>query len=536
MRKVFPASAHGEWQLNWRQLSGYSFGGMIGSGWLLSASTAADEAGGHAWIAWVIGGVVMLVIAIVMTELARRWKKDGGLVWWPFMSSGPVVAMITVAAIWIIYALSPASEAAAAVEFGSHWFPWLYSHNTSQDSLTWPGFGVAAALTALLVATSLLALRLITAFTVVASTVKVIVPVIVLVLLIRSGVGTAATYPSSNGSIGNILTTVTSGGVIYTYTGFQAPIDFGGHTRASARSARLSVISPIVFGIILLTLLQVFSVRHGVFGNIGWTGIDYDSPYVRLAAGVAVWHLFLEWLIRIDTIASPLGCGVVFATALSFVINSLVGEDMVPAGVGPQREVASRRWVSWKILVVNFAISMLFLVFLRDWKGLVEESSVIFVFSYAAPSVSLAALILRDSPPGQSLWANTRKLGFSGIMAPLSFVSMTFILYEADFRVLAVSVALVLVMAAILIYRRPVTWKARKEQQFKDSVRLGLLLAGYLCAVAVLCALRQYATSGRAELLCDVLAVVLGLWAFFALVSNSISYMRDYPPPDSEAA
>jgi hypothetical protein len=32
MRKHFTKPAHGEWLLNWRQLSAYSFGGMIGSG------------------------------------------------------------------------------------------------------------------------------------------------------------------------------------------------------------------------------------------------------------------------------------------------------------------------------------------------------------------------------------------------------------------------------------------------------------------------------------------------------------------------
>jgi amino acid transporter len=145
------------------------------------------------------------------------------------MSSGPLVAMITVAAIWIIYALSPASEATAAVEFGSHWFPWLYSPPPSGipvgGQLTWPGFGVAAVLVGLLVATSLLTLRLITSFTVVASVVKVVVPVIVLVLLIRSGfdgsTGKGMEYTSQKSSFSNILTAVTSGGVIYTYTGFR---------------------------------------------------------------------------------------------------------------------------------------------------------------------------------------------------------------------------------------------------------------------------------------------------------------------------
>jgi amino acid transporter len=102
-----------------------------------------------------------------------------------------------------------------------------------------------------------------------------------------------------------------------------------------------------------------------------------------------------------------------------------VGEDIVTAAVGPQREVECRRWVSGKILVVNFVISLLFLLFLRDWNSLVDESCVIFVFSYAAPSVSLFALIRRDLSPGQRTWAKMRELGLPGILAPLSFVLMT---------------------------------------------------------------------------------------------------------------
>jgi hypothetical protein len=80
---------------------------------------------------------------------------------------------------------------------------------------------------------------------------------------------------------------------------------------------------------LLLTLLQVFSVQDRIFGT-EWSGIHFDSPYVGLAATFAIWHLSLEWLLSLDTIASPLACGVVFVAALTFIINSLVGEDMVP--------------------------------------------------------------------------------------------------------------------------------------------------------------------------------------------------------------
>src|ERR1700722_15124877 len=96
----------------------FSFGGVIGSGWLLGPAQVTATAGGWGWLSWLIGGGAGLIIGVGVVGLGRAWGQDGGLAWWPMNSSGPIVALIVVAASWIFYAFNPASEAAAAVEFG----------------------------------------------------------------------------------------------------------------------------------------------------------------------------------------------------------------------------------------------------------------------------------------------------------------------------------------------------------------------------------------------------------------------------------
>ncbi|MBC3841511.1 hypothetical protein GXW82_18145 [Streptacidiphilus sp. 4-A2] len=65
---------------------------MIGSGWLLSPMHAAAAAGPASLLTWVVGGLALVLIALVMVELgatmpvagawcAGRCTPRGG--WWP---------------------------------------------------------------------------------------------------------------------------------------------------------------------------------------------------------------------------------------------------------------------------------------------------------------------------------------------------------------------------------------------------------------------------------------------------------------------
>src|SRR5438270_42711 len=82
--------------------------GGEGTGWAGVEGFAVDGQG-----AGLIGGLVMLVVAGVMVELGTAAPKTGGLIFLPLQSSGPLVAIVAAAGLWIFYAINAASESMA---------------------------------------------------------------------------------------------------------------------------------------------------------------------------------------------------------------------------------------------------------------------------------------------------------------------------------------------------------------------------------------------------------------------------------------
>jgi len=76
------------------QLTAIGFSGVIGSGWLLGAMYAAQLAGPEAIVAWLVGGAALMLIALTMADLGAARPESGGLVRWPYYSSGRLVATI----------------------------------------------------------------------------------------------------------------------------------------------------------------------------------------------------------------------------------------------------------------------------------------------------------------------------------------------------------------------------------------------------------------------------------------------------------
>ena|SRR5215208_4946583 len=57
----------------------FSLGSILGSGWLFGSLLAAQTAGPAAIIAWVLGGLVMLVLALAHAELGGMYPVAGGI-------------------------------------------------------------------------------------------------------------------------------------------------------------------------------------------------------------------------------------------------------------------------------------------------------------------------------------------------------------------------------------------------------------------------------------------------------------------------
>lgn len=94
-------------------------GSIIGSGWLFGAWHASAIAGPAAILAWVIGAVVVLAIALTYAEMGAMFPESGGMVRYARYSHGSLVGSVLIALVVYVMlqvafigALSPASIAA----------------------------------------------------------------------------------------------------------------------------------------------------------------------------------------------------------------------------------------------------------------------------------------------------------------------------------------------------------------------------------------------------------------------------------------
>src|SRR5256885_17109151 len=66
---------------------------LIGSGWLFGSFFAAAAAGTAAIVGWVIGGIAVIILALVHAELGAMYPVAGGTARFPHFSFGSVAGI-----------------------------------------------------------------------------------------------------------------------------------------------------------------------------------------------------------------------------------------------------------------------------------------------------------------------------------------------------------------------------------------------------------------------------------------------------------
>ncbi|MCW2497624.1 APC family permease [Jatrophihabitans sp.] len=508
--------------LGFWQLTAIGFSGVIGSGWLLGAATAAKAAGPASIFTWVIGGGALLLIALVMVELGASRPEAGGLVRWPFYSNGRLVATLIGWGIWVAYATNPPSESAAMLQYASHYIGGIYS--TSSQSLTGLGTVVAVALMALFVLLNWFSVRLFARINVLLTVFKFIIPALTAILLLASrfdsshlsGPGGVAPYGFSAA-----LSAIATAGIIYAYTGFQGPIDLSAEAKNPKRDIPWAVITALVLSMIVYVALQfafLSAVPNSELAHGGWRGVNFDSPYAQLATLLGLG--WLSTLLYVDAVVSPGGSALVFTAETSRESYAMAKNGFFPKAVA---SVHSGSGVPRRALLLNFVIGLAFLLPFRSWQSIVAATSELGLFAYSISAISEAAF--RKSRPDQVAgWIKGMRF-----IAPLSFVIATLILYWAGWNELRI--ALPVLLASGLVY----LWQQRREQIGWLDARAGLWLLAYLFAILLMSYLGSF---GKGPL--DVITapwdsvVVGGIGAagFIAGTRAAERYLADNPVPE----
>ncbi|MFF2850879.1 APC family permease [Streptomyces sp. NPDC058001] len=404
-----------------------SEGSIIGSGWLFGAQGALGVAGPAAIISWGIGGIAILILALVHAELGGMYPVSGGTARFPHYAFGGAAGASFGWFSWLQAATVAPIEVLAMITYGQHYSwanGWLKTQG-GQHVLTASGIIVAVLLMAVITAINFLSIRLLARTNSVATWWKVGVPLLtIFVFAIAQFHGsnfTAANGFDPYGAKG-ILSAVSTSGIIFALLGFEQADQLAGESANPKRDIPRAVIGSIVIGVIIYILLQVVFLAALPASQIQgtWATAAFNTltgPFAQVATLISLG--WLATILYLDAVISPGGTGLIYITGASRVSYGLSRNGYVPSAF----ESTNRRGVPWAGLVVAFVIGCICFLPFPSWRSLVGLITSASVLMYAGAPLSFG-VFRRRLPDTERPY----RLPGGRWMSPLAFVVANFLI------------------------------------------------------------------------------------------------------------
>jgi amino acid transporter len=430
-----------------------SMGSIIGSGWLFGAQKALMVAGPAAIISWLIGGVVILVLALVHAELGGMYPVSGGTARFPHYAFGGFAGASFGWFSWLQAATVAPIEVSAMITYGQHYSfanGWL---NPKTGVLTGSGIVVAVILMALLTSINFLGIRRLAAANSAATWWKVGVPLLTIFVLAIANFHTS-NFTAADGfnpdKAHGILAAVSTSGIIFSYLGFEQADQLAGESKNPRRDIPIAIIGSIVLGVIIYVALQISFLGALPPSAIGKTWADNSSnafyttftgPFAEIATLVS-----LGWLAAIlyaDAIISPAGTGLIYTTGSSRVSYGLSRNGYIPVAF----EWTNTRAVPWVGLIAAFVAGCICFLPFPSWQSLVGLITSASVLMYAGAPLALG-VFRRRLPDAQRPYT----LPAAEILSPFAFFVANLIIlwsgWDTDWK-LGVAILLGYVILAV---------------------------------------------------------------------------------------
>jgi amino acid transporter len=428
---------------------------IIGSGWLLGSFTAAQLIGGSAIIAWVLGAIAAILLALVHSELGAMYPVAGGTARFPHLAYGPGAGISFGFFSWLQAVTVPPIEAFAVIHYAGYYWKAIYDPNANggNGNVTHWGFVLEIALMALFTALNFLPMRIYGPLYSVVTWWKVAIPVLTIIILFTKFHGANLSagggfFPTGTG-LKDLFGALPGASIVFAYLGFEQADQLAGEIKNPQRNLPIAIVGSIVIGAVIYILLQIVFlgatpaslVTHGFSAIPASNGVAL-APFAAVAtlAGFG----WLSGILRVDAFISPAGTGAIYNTSTSRVSYGLARNRYFPGIFGS----IDRRGVPWFGMIVAFVAGIVFTFPFPSWHSLVGLVTSASVLMYAGAPLSLGALRLRL--PGAD---RPFRLPGSVVISPLSFIVASLIIYWSGFETLwKLGVAIILGYIAIGMY------------------------------------------------------------------------------------
>ena len=370
--------------------------GTIGSGWLFASFFAARTAGAASLPAWLIGGVIAFLLALVFAELGSRINSSGALAQIPLLSHGHLSGFIGGWSILITYLCVPTIELLAMIDYLASSVPWLTKDSAGVQVLSGLGLAVAMALMVLFSWINLRGVASLARWIDSITIWKLIVPLLVaLVLMGLSHHWENLTVPvavaSAHGSGTGVLAAVGSGGILFCLLGFRTAVDLAGEVRNPQRNVPLAMALGLGVSLMIYLVLQLSFLVSVPPDRLtgGWAHLSLTQHGGPLAALAIVFGLsWMLVILLIDAVLSP------SATAMAYLgvsarISWMMGRcRLLPKPFGH----TNRQGVPDVSIIASLVVGAVMLLIGAGWQQVVSFLTAAQMIALAMGPPSLLAL------------------------------------------------------------------------------------------------------------------------------------------------
>lgn len=459
----------------------FGLSAIIGSGWMFGSSQAAKIAGPAAIIAWVLGAILVAMIAIVYVEIGTMFPEDGAMSRFTMYTHGSLLGHVFSWANWLsLLAILPI-EAVASTQYMSTW-PWKWAQWTHgfMENGQLSGSGIIMATVLLLVFTLInyWSVTIMAKFNNFISIFKIIVPIITMIVLISahfdiSNMGTSLHQFMPNGT-SSVFVAIGSAGIIYSYVAFQTVINLGNDIIKPAVNIRRGIIlSLLVSAIIYIALQIVFigALPKSSFSS-GWSQINFNSPFADLAILLNVY--WLSTLIYFTAFISPIGSGIAFSASASKSLSSMPKNKHLPKFLSNTNNSYNTPRIA---LLVDFVVSFILILMFKNWALLSRVVAASTLISLLSGPV-VAGSLRRMGPD----FKRPTKISHMNILAPVVFDLISLAIYWSMFpTTVEVIVIIIIGLPIYFIYDF-----RRGFKEFKEKFYASLWLILHLSGLAII--------------------------------------------------
>ena len=262
-----------------------------------------------------IGGVAVIILALVHAELGGMYPIAGGTARFPHLAFGPGAGISFGFFSWLQAVTVAPIEAYAVIHYGSYFWHSIYDPTANGDAgnVTHWGFVLEIVLMAIFTAVNFMAMRLLNPIFSGITWWKVAIPVITIVILFtkfnsanfsagggffphftNTGTGPVA-IPGGTG-LKQLFGALPGASIIFAYLGFEQADQLAAEVKNPKRNLPLAIILSILIGTVIYVLLQVVfigAIPHALSRPMGFAGLTSTNaiviaPFAGLAAAVGL--------------------------------------------------------------------------------------------------------------------------------------------------------------------------------------------------------------------------------------------------------